>query len=519
MLLIELAHTSAAVAATPSRREKQQLLAATLRGLAPDEIEPAVGLLRGAPRQGSLGVGWATVSRLQVQPAAEPSLPILALDTLLSELVAISGLGSVKARDQLLGAFLARATADEHELVRRILIGDLRQGALQGVLTDAVALAAEVKAASLRRAVMLQGDLGRAARIALTQGADALAAVQLEVGRPIHPMLASTAADVSAALAAFGGTAQVEWKLDGARVQVHVEGDGVAIYTRNLNPVTDRLPHVVEWARSLVCRSAILDGEVLGFHTDDEGRDVRPRAFQDTIATFATQAAPALDDDDGGDAGGFLVRPYFFDLMALDGRSLIDEPLRHRSAALGELVGGRRIPAVMATSPEEAAAHLESALDNGHEGVMVKSVEGRYEAGRRGKSWLKVKPVHTLDLVVLAAEWGHGRRRGWLSNLHLGARHPETGELVMVGKTFKGLTDELLAWQTEQFLDRKVGEDAHGHTVFVAPDLVVEIALDGAQRSPRYPGGVALRFARVKGYRPDKSPADADTLDAVRALL
>ncbi|MDH4075860.1 MAG: ATP-dependent DNA ligase, partial [Acidimicrobiia bacterium] len=252
MLLIELAHTSAAVAATPSRREKQQLLAATLRGLAPDEIEPAVGLLSGAPRQGSLGVGWATVSRLQVQPAAEPSLPILALDTLLSELVAISGLGSVKARDQLLGAFLARATADEHELVRRILIGDLRQGALQGVLTDAVALAAEVKAASLRRAVMLQGDLGRAARIALTQGADALAAVQLEVGRPIHPMLASTAADVSAALAAFGGTAQVEWKLDGARVQVHVEGDGVAIYTRNLNPVTDRLPHVVEWARSLV---------------------------------------------------------------------------------------------------------------------------------------------------------------------------------------------------------------------------------------------------------------------------
>lgn len=509
MLLIELARTSAAVAATASRREKQERLAATIRGLAPDEIEPAVGLLMGAPRQGSLGVGWATVSRLQVAPAAEPSLPILALDTLLSELVATSGPGSVKARDGLLGAFLARATADEHELVRRILIGDLRQGALQGVLTDAVALAAEVKAASLRRAVMLQGDLGRAARIALVEGAEALAAVQLEVGRPIHPMLASTAADVEAAVAAFGGTAQVEWKLDGARVQVHVDGGRVGIYTRNLNPVTDRLPHVVAWARSLPCRSAILDGEVLGFLTDDDGRDVGPRAFQDTISTFATQAAP----------DGFLVRPYFFDLMSLNGRSLIDEPLHERSAALGELVGERRIPAVLVASAEEGAAHLASALANGHEGVMVKSVDGRYEAGRRGKSWLKVKPVHTLDLVVLAAEWGHGRRRGWLSNLHLGARHPETGELVMVGKTFKGLTDELLAWQTEQFLARKVGEDTSGHTVFVAPELVVEIALDGAQRSPRYPGGVALRFARVKGYRPDKSPADADTLDAVRALL
>jgi len=522
MLLIELARTSAAVAATASRREKQQLLAATVRSLAPDEIEPAVGLLMGAPRQGSLGVGWATVSRLQVEPAAEPSLPVLALDTLLSGLVATAGPGSVKARDQLLTAFLARATADEHDLVRRILIGDLRQGALQGVLTDAVALAAEVKPASLRRAVMLQGDLGRAARVALVEGADALAAVQLEVGRPIHPMLASTAADVGAAVAAFGGTAQVEWKLDGARVQIHVDEGRVAIFTRNLNPVTDRLPHVVSWARSLDCRSAILDGEVLGFLTDDDGRDVGPRAFQDTISTFATQAAPAPDGDGGdggGSGGGFLVRPFFFDLMALDGRSLIDEPLHLRSAALAELVGERRIPAVVATSVEEAAAHLASALASGHEGVMVKSVDGRYEAGRRGKSWLKVKPVHTLDLVVLAAEWGHGRRRGWLSNLHLGARDPHTGELVMVGKTFKGLTDELLAWQTEQFLARKVGEDASGHTVFVAPELVVEIALDGAQRSPRYPGGVALRFARVKGYRPDKSPADADTLDAVRALL
>ena len=277
MLLIELARTSAAVAATASRREKQELLAATLRGLAPDEIEPAVGLLMGSPRQGSLGVGWATVSRLPVAPAAEPSLPVLALDRLLSDLVATSGAGSVRARDELLAGFLARATAEEHEFVRRILIGDLRQGALQGVLTDAVALAAEVKATALRRAVMLQGDLGRAAHIALTGGADALAAVQLEVGRPIHPMLASTAPDVAAAVAAVGRS-QVEWKLDGARVQVHIDGDRVAIYTRNLNPVTDRLPHVVAWARGLACRSAILDGEVLGFFTDGDGRHAPSRS-------------------------------------------------------------------------------------------------------------------------------------------------------------------------------------------------------------------------------------------------
>jgi DNA ligase-1 len=433
---------------------------------------------------------------------------VLELDQLLDRLVATSGPGSNRARAELLTGFLTRATEPEHDFVRRILIGDLRQGALQGVVTEAVALAAGVKSAALRRAVMLQGDLGRAARIALTQGESGLAAVTLEVGRPIHPMLASTAPDVAAAVAAVG-LAQVEWKLDGARIQLHVDGDGVALYTRNLNPVTDRLPHVVAWARSLPCRSAILDGEVLGFFEGDEASS--PQPFQATMSTFSTQAPE--------EAAASLIRPYFFDLMALDGRSLIDEPLRERSAALEQLVGPLRIPAVVTDSVDQAAAHLAAALDNGHEGVMVKSIDGRYEAGRRGKSWLKVKPVHTLDLVVLGAEWGHGRRRGWLSNLHLGARDPASGELVMVGKTFKGLTDELLAWQTEQFLARKVGEDATGHTVFVAPELVVEIALDGAQRSPRYPGGVALRFARVKGYRPDKSASEADTIDAVRALL
>jgi DNA ligase 1 len=507
MLLVDLATTSASVGATASRKEKQLHLAAVLRNLAPAEIETAVGLLMGAPRQGPLGVGWATVSRLVMTPAAEASLEILEFDRLLSELAVTSGPGSVQARDLLLAGFLARATPVEHEFVRRILIGDLRQGALQGVLTDAVALAAGVRPAALRRAMMLRGDLGSAAHLALTEGQVALDAVQLEVGRPIHPMLASTATDVAAALGAFG-LAQVEWKLDGARIQLHVHDGEVAIFTRNLNPVSDRLAHVAAWARTLACSSAVLDGEVLGFFADDEAT---PQPFQSTMSTFSTQAPD--------EAAASLIRPYFFDLMALDGVSLIDEPLHRRSAALAELVGALRIPAVVTDSSETAAAHLEAALAAGHEGVMVKSVDGRYEAGRRGKSWLKVKPVHTLDLVVLAAEWGHGRRRGWLSNLHLGARDPHSGELVMVGKTFKGLTDELLAWQTGQFLARETGRDAQGHTVFIAPDLVVEIALDGAQRSPRYPGGVALRFARVKGYRPDKSPAEADTIDAVRALL
>jgi DNA ligase-1 len=518
MLLVELANTSAAVATTASRKEKQLHLAAALRALRPDEIEPAVGLLMGAPRQGALGVGWAAIARLDVAPATEPRLEVADLDLLFDRLVATSGPGSVQARTELLTAFLAQATAVEHDFVRRILIGDLRQGALQGVLTDAVALAAGVRAAALRRAVMLQGDLGSAARLALIDGADALDAVQLEVGRPIHPMLASTAPDVASAVAAFG-VAQVEWKLDGARIQLHLDDGRVWIYTRNLNPVADRLGHVVDWARGLPCRSAVLDGEVLGFFADDgpadgivtRDRGGSPQPFQATMSTFSTQAPD--------EAAASLIRPFFFDLMALDGVSLIDEPLSRRSEALTELVGPLRIPAVVTDSADEAAAHLDRALASGHEGVMVKSVDGRYEAGRRGKSWLKVKPVHTLDLVVLAAEWGHGRRRGWLSNLHLGARDPVTDDLVMVGKTFKGLTDQLLAWQTEQFLARETGRDAHGHTVYIAPDLVVEIALDGAQRSPRYPGGVALRFARVKGYRPDKSPAEADTIDAVRALL
>ena len=504
MLFLRIAEASAAVAATRSRTEKSQFLAAVLVDLAPGEVEPAVGFLVGSPRQGALGVGWATVSKLEVSPAPEASLTVADIDNLLTTLVATTGAGSAQARVELLAQTMAKATPDEQHFLDRLLIGDLRQGALAGVVTDAVAKAAGVKLKLMRRAVMLQGDLGAAAAVALARGTLGLEEIDLKVGRPIQPMLASTAASVEEAVEAVG-MAQVEWKLDGARIQLHLDGGTVHIYTRNLIDVSDRLPHIAQIARSFPCRSAVLDGEVLGFFGNDE-----PQPFQDTMSAFGT-------DGPAGPTTG--LRPFFFDLMYLNGRSLIDMVLVERSDALETLVGSYQIPRLLTDSGSEAAEHLAAALDQGHEGVMVKAVDSVYEAGRRGKTWRKVKPVHTLDLVVVAAEWGHGRRRGWLSNLHLGARDLTSGEFVMVGKTFKGLTDELLRWQTEQFLARKIGESQGGLVVHIEPELVVEIALDGAQRSTRYAGGVALRFARVKGYRPDREASTADTIHAVRALL
>ncbi len=546
--LRELATTTDAVRATSSRKAKTELLAELLRRLGPDEIEPAVGFLVAKPRQGAIGVGWATVAGLDelgatdVGPSGGDSdhpPTVLGFDALLSKILLTTGSGSVSARSELLNRFLAGCDPDEVEFVKRVLIGEARQGALAGVVTEAGAKAAGVKAAAMRRGAMLQGDLGQAIHIAMVDGADGLAAIDLEVQRPIQPMLASTAADVGEALEATGPEpAAVEWKFDGARIQVHLStsesGDrAVSIYTRNLNRVTDRLGVVQAVVERLACDSAVLDGEVLGFFGDDDA----PGRFQDTISVFATQGATDGSADDGGGTDGNAddgrgagpgggLQPYFFDLMYLDGESLIDRPLSERAAtlrALAEASGLAEvlIPQVFTADPDAAQAHLDAALDVGHEGVMIKAADGLYEAGRRGKSWRKVKPVHTLDLVVLGAEWGHGRRQGWLSNLHLGARDPETGEFVMVGKTFKGLTDELLAWQTEQFLSRKLGESEQPgrHTVMIRPDMVVEIALDGAQRSTRYPGGVALRFARVKGYRDDKPAAEADTIDTVRKLL
>ncbi len=511
MRLAGLAETADALRGTSSRKAKTELLAELLKQLSPAEIVPAIGFMLATPRQGAIGVGWATVAKLEAEPAGSGGdivADVLGFDRLLSDIAVTVGTGSEAARTALLNRFLARCTEAEAEFVRRVLVGDARQGALAGVMTDAAAKAAGVKLATMRRAVMLQGDLGQAAAIALIDGPDALAAIDVEVGRPIQPMLAATSAGAAEAVAEVGPSS-VEWKLDGARIQVHIDRSGaddaepsIRVYTRNLNDVTDRLPQVVDVARSFDCRSAVLDGEVLGFFGDET-----PQAFQDTMSTLGSDDSPAAEG----------LRPYFFDLMYLDDESLIDRPLTERLQHLHRLSGGFVVPQLFTEDGETAEAHLQEALDRGHEGVMVKAADSVYEAGRRGKSWRKVKPVHTLDLVVLAAEWGHGRRQGWLSNLHLGARDPQSGDLVMVGKTFKGLTDELLSWQTEQFQAIKV--DERGHTVFVEHTLVVEIALDGAQASTRYPGGVALRFARVRGYRPDKDPTEADTLDAVKALL
>jgi DNA ligase-1 len=501
VLLADLVATSETVAATGSRMAKVEALGRLLAALGPDEVEPAIGFLVGEPRQGRIGVGWATVSKLAVSPATEPSLTIVDLDELLSAVVATTGSGSARARNLLLEAFFSRATAAESDFVRRLFGGELRQGALSGVMQDAVARAAGVPLALVRRATMLSGDLRRTGAAAIEGGAAALSAFRLEVMRGIEPMLASTAENVAGALEATG-LASVEWKLDGVRVQVHRSGEDVRVFTRNLNDVTSRVPELVALARTLSVDTFVLDGEAITVGAD--GRV--PEAFQDIMGRFGR-----LDNTNSPP----LV-PYFFDCLHAGGRDLLDERLDVRQAALDEVAPGARIPSTTTDDLSVAETFLADSLAAGHEGVVVKSLASVYEAGRRGGAWRKVKPVRTYDLVVLAAEWGHGRRAGWLSNLHLGARDPNGG-FVMVGKTFKGMTDELLAWQTEVL--QAIESERNRHAVFVRPELVVEIAIDGVQASTRYPGGVALRFARVKGYRPDKDPGDADTIDSLRALL
>jgi DNA ligase-1 len=505
-LLHDLVATSAAVAATRARSEKVAHLAAAIgRLVGDDEVACGVSFLTGEPRQGQVGVGWAALSAVRDAPPADaPTVTVLDLDRAIAELAAMGGAGSASQRQAALTALFARLTDDERNFVVRLFGGELRQGALAGVVTDAVAKSAGVPLAAVRRAAMLAGDLPRVAAIAMASGADGLAAVGLQPLHPVQPMLASTSASVAEAMATVGGEVSVEWKLDGARVQAHRDGDEVRLYTRNLNDVTSRLGGVVSVVRELACRSVVLDGEVIGMAEEDE----RPDAFQSTMSRFGRQ--------DGVAGGGLVVR--FFDVLHLDGVDLIDAPLSTRLATLDALVGPWRVPGVVTSDADEATAFAEHAVGQGHEGVMVKAVTSTYDAGRRGGAWRKVKPVRTLDLVVLGAEWGHGRRQGWLSNLHLGARDPSAdGGYVMVGKTFKGLTDALLMWQTERL--RALAVEERGIAVFVRPELVVEIALDGAQTSTRYPGGVALRFARVKRYREDKEPHEADTIDDVRALL
>ncbi|MFN8123421.1 MAG: ATP-dependent DNA ligase [Thermoleophilia bacterium] len=499
MLLARLAETSAQVASTSSRRAKTGLLAAAVRELDPGEVAAGVALLAGEPRQRQTGVGWAGAREVDAPAAAAPSLTVADLDRAFEELGALAGPGSQRARRDRLGALLAAATPPEQAFVRALLAGGVRQGALRGLVTDAVAEAAGVPAPAVRRALMLRGDLGEVAAVALRDGAAGLDALGLRVGTPLLPMLASPAAGAGDAVAGMADAA-VEWKLDGVRVQVHRDGDEVAVFTRSLDDITGRVPEIVRAARSLPVASAVLDGEAILLRPDG-----RPERFQATGSRVARRGE------------GPELALMLFDVLHADGADLLDLPGTARHAELARIVPeGMRMPRRGAAGPEDVAAMLADALAHGHEGVVVKDVSAPYEAGRRGAAWRKVKPVHTLDLVVLAAEWGSGRRTGFLSNLHLGARDPGTGGFVMLGKTFKGLTDATLRWQTQELLARETGRDRH--VVHVRPELVVEIAFDGVQTSRRYPGGVALRFARVVRYRPDKSPAEADAIGTVLAL-
>jgi DNA ligase-1 len=499
VLLTAVVDASAQVAATRSRKAKTAALAAVLAAAGPEEVRPVTAWLAGDMLQGRTGIGWRTLSGVAVEPATEPSLSVGDVEAALDRLAAMAGSGTgVGARRSAeLTSLLGAATADEGRFLVRLLGGELRQGALEGLMIEAVAAAGEVPADAVRRAFMLSGRLPTTAEAALTSPdpVAALGAIGLEVMRPVRPMLASPGDSLEATLADLGTEIVVEHKLDGARIQVHRRGDEVRVWSRTLHEITDSVPEIVALVRDLDVETLVLDGETLAV-----AEDGRPRPFQDSMKGLGSGA----------------MRPWFFDCLHRDGRDLIDEPLETRRRELADVVGDRLIPGVVRPTPEEAADEVAAALAAGQEGSMVKALASTYTAGRRGKSWQKIKPAHTLDLVVLACEWGSGRRRGWLSNIHLGARDPATGEFVMIGKTFKGMTDETLRWQTETFPRFETSRDSW--TVYLRPEIVVEIELDGVQTSTRYPGGVALRFARVVRYRDDKPAAEADTIETVRGL-
>jgi DNA ligase-1 len=506
MRLAELVAVSQSVAETSGRLEKIDRLAALLKRLAPDEIEVAVCFLTGSMRQGRIGVGGALIpAAADAAPAASPALELCDVDEAFGQVAAAAGGGSAAAKAQALRDLFGRATRDEQAFLVRLIFGELRQGALEGVLLEAVARGSGIAAARVRRAAMLAGALAPVARTALVDGEAALSRFTFQLFQPVQPMLAESAADVDAALAELG-EASLEYKLDGARIQVHKAGGDVRVFSRNLREVTAAVPEVVEIARALPAREIILDGEAIALRPDG-----RPQPFQITMRRFGRKLDVATLRQE------LPITPAFFDALYLDGQPLVDEPHGRRIALLGEQVSARwLVPRIVTPRPDEAAAFLERSIETGHEGVMAKAVGGAYAAGRRGQAWLKVKRVRTLDLVVLAVEWGHGRRRGTLSNLHLGARDAARGGFVMLGKTFKGLTDEMLAWQTTKLLELEISRDPY--TIYVRPELVVEIAFNDVQASPQYPGGVALRFARVKRYRPDKRAADADTLETIQRL-
>ena len=507
MMLDELVRTSKAVGETSGRLAKIALLADLLKRLAPGEVPVAVGFLTGWPRQGKLGIGWASVSEALAAAAVAPApgLSLEDVDRTFSELQSVRGKRSATERQRLLVELLTRSTAEEQSFLGALAVGEVRQGALDGVLTEAVARAAELPPQRVRRAAMLAGDLGTVATAVLAEGETGLSRYALALFRPVQPMLADSAPNIADALQQLG-TAVLEWKLDGARVQVHRLDDRVAVYTRSLNDVTAAVPEVVEAVSALNAREIILDGEVIAL--DANGR---PLAFQDTMRRFGKRLnVEAL-------RGALPVTPFFFDVLRLDGEDLIDRSLSERLERLDAVVpSSMRVPRLTTSDVTDAQRFEADVLARGHEGIMAKAPTAPYAAGRRGSAWLKVKTARTLDLVVLAVEWGSGRRKGWLSNLHLGARDPEKGGFVMLGKTFKGMTDEILEWQTKELLARETHRD--GHIVYVRPELVVEVAFNEVQRSSQYAGGVTLRFARIKGYRPDKRASEADTIDAVRAF-
>ena len=504
MLLAKLVETSATIAGTRSRLAKIGAIADLLRRAEHTDVPVVVDFLSGKLSQRRTGVGWAAF-RDPVSAASTPTLSVADVDQAFATIEAISGVGSSALRRRMLSDLLSRATGQEQKFIQGLVSGELRQGALAGIMAEAVGVAWDVPRDEVRRAAMLSGNLAVVAKAAAEGGSAAMGRFHLRVGVPIQPMLAQPGKSLADALER-AGHASVEWKLDGVRVQVHKRGEQVDVFTRTLDRITRRVPEVVEVVQILPATEVILDGEAIALAPDG-----RPRPFQVTGSRIATGAK----DDEG--TTGIRLNCFFFDVLHVDGQDLIDLPLQTRLETLAAICGAEnRVRQMSAQTEEDAADFAREALEQGHEGVMVKSLASPYEAGRRGTSWIKVKPHHTLDLVVLAVERGHGRRQGWLSNLHLGALDASTGEFVMLGKTFKGLTDEMLRRQTEQLGSRVVKDD--GWTVHVRPELVVEIAFDGIQTSPRYPAGMALRFARVVRYRDDKRPEEADTVETVRRI-
>jgi len=504
MLLASVVETSRRVADTSKRLEKIGLLATLLRQVSPAEIEIVVQFLAGQTRQGRIGVGYAALRDARNSPASNPNLEVLEVDRILQSITEVSGNGSQRRRLELLQSMFARATEAEQQFLTGLLMGELRQGALEGIMLEAVAKASGIPPERVRRAAMLAGDIARVAHAAIEHGDAGLSQYDVQIFRPIQPMLAQSADDIPEALASIGEAA-LEYKMDGARVQVHKSGDDVMVYSRSLKDVTPAVPEVVELVRALPARDLILDGEVISLLPDG-----RPQPFQITMRRFGRK----LDVERMRQE--LPMTPFWFDLLYLNGSPLLDETQARRFTALAELAPDSLIPHMVTGDAAAGDEFLEQALARGHEGIMAKAIDAKYAAGARGQSWVKVKRARTLDLVILAAEWGHGRRKGWLSNLHLGARDTAKGGFAMLGKTFKGLTDEMLEWQTQELLKLEIGRDSY--TVHVEPKLVVEIAFNEIQVSPRYASGLALRFARVKRYRKDKTPAEADTFEMVQRL-